>query len=118
MLPCGGLIHRNEAGLKHCMERFATITTPTSRPTDASHNTGRVRGQTPTGDDTDDDDHFYYFNGVLKKVRQNFYPYSKRQTRQKKRLENTESGVPKARNKRDAHDHLLTYIRRRSGGSN
>ncbi|KAM7392522.1 hypothetical protein PAMA_007573 [Pampus argenteus] len=85
---CRGLIHRTEAGFKHCMERFAgkTITT-TSGPSDTFQGGGvQEKRHASIRDDSsdDEDDHFYYFDGVLKRVQYNFYPYDKRQRRSKK----------------------------------
>lgn len=112
--PCRGLIHRTEAGLKHCMERFAGEMFSTSEPTDAFQDKGmQGKGHASIRDNNEDGyDHFYYFDGVLKRVQYNFYPYYKRQRRRKRSHENTESGVSIVRNKGETYENLLSYIQR------
>ncbi|KAM7368711.1 hypothetical protein PAMP_013023 [Pampus punctatissimus] len=110
---CRGLVHRTEAGLKHCMERFAGKTITTTRgPSDTFQGGGvQEKRHTSIRDDNNDDeyDHFYYFDGVLKRVWHNFYPYYKKQRRSKRSHEHTESDVPIVRN---THENLHGYIQR------
>ena len=42
-------------------------------------------------DDDDEYDHFYYFDGVLRRVHNNFYPYYRRQKGPKTSHDNTET---------------------------
>jgi len=59
----------------------------------------------------DENDHFYYLDGVLKRVWNNFYPFYNRQKHQRRSHSNTENGVTE-QNKRDSHENLLSYIKR------
>lgn len=102
---CTGLIHRTKAGWKHCKERLGGIKMFASRHP-------MVPGELQTDPIKDDDnsrrnyeenEHLYYFDGVLKRVQNNFYPHYKRET---------ESGVPAERQKRDTRENLLSYILR------
>lgn len=98
---CKGLIHRTEAGWKHCVERFAGMGSkmfPQREPTDAFKDTEEKEKE---------HDHFYYFDGVLRRVQNNFYPYYKRQ-RWRQRSHDKESSVFPVRKK----ENLLSYIQR------
>ncbi|KAM9735877.1 uncharacterized protein ACNS7B_014921 [Menidia menidia] len=82
---CRGLIHRTEAGRKHCMDRLQL---PASRSFLGNDAPDGLRDE-PTRDqqgpsivNADDSGHFYYFDGVLKRVWRSFYPYHERQRRQ------------------------------------
>lgn len=119
---CRGLIHRTEAGWKHCMERFAakgSKIVSTQETMDAFKEKGELekkdlsfRGHDDNMLNNDEYDHFYYFDGVLKRVRSNFYPYRKIQGRRKRSNDNSESSVTSKREKGDTHENLLSYIRR------
>ncbi|XP_032395417.1 uncharacterized protein LOC116704222 [Etheostoma spectabile] len=116
---CGGLIHRTAAGWKHCMERAARMRSKmfsSKEPTDAFKRTGEqeterisIRDQKDNLLNDEEHDHFYYFDGVLRRVQNNFYPYYKRQRLEKRSPEDTENSVFTVRNKRE---NLLSYIRR------
>ncbi|KAM3599463.1 uncharacterized protein V6R79_006115 [Siganus canaliculatus] len=89
-LLCRGLIHRTAAGWKHCRDRLTAMGSRMSPSgEDAFKETAEWehaslperRGDPP---DHDEYDHFYYFDGVLRRVQQNFYPYDKRQRRRKR----------------------------------
>ncbi|RVE66076.1 hypothetical protein OJAV_G00122820 [Oryzias javanicus] len=69
---CGGLIARSQSGWKHCMERLGRFSS-TEAPD--------VRRQKEGGDPRSDDgnEHFYYFDGVMKKVPVNSDPLNQRQ---------------------------------------
>ncbi|CAJ1070407.1 uncharacterized protein LOC114921302 [Xyrichtys novacula] len=100
---CRGLIHRTEAGWKHCMRRHSGAGLnifPSGGPTGVSEVTGEEQKEATTitdrrgADDNGNDeyDHFYYFDGVLKRVRNNFYPHYERQRlrrRRRRRHDNT-----------------------------
>lgn len=114
---CRGLIHRTEAGWKHCMERFAGSKMFSSRePTQpAFRDTGeqekeRTSIRDPKDNSLNDDeyDRFYYFDGVLKRVQSHFYPRYKRQMSQT----NVENRFPTVRTKESTHENLLIYINR------
>lgn len=119
---CRGLIHRTEAGWKHCVERFAGTGSKmfsSKEPMAEFKDTGQQEiKHTPTRDNKDniltDDgyDHFYYFDGVLKRVQYNFYPYYTRQRWQKRSHDNTENRDITARKTGDTHENLLSYIQR------
>ncbi|XP_034753049.1 uncharacterized protein LOC117959827 [Etheostoma cragini] len=116
---CGGLIHRTAAGWKHCLERAARMRSKmfsSKEPTDAFKRTGEqetgrisIREQKDNLLDDEDYDHFYYFDGVLRRVQNNFYPYYKRQRLKERSLEDTENSVFTVKNKRE---NLLSYMRR------
>ena len=93
---CGGLVHRTDAGWKHCVERFAGAGSKTSS------------SQERVGSDLDDDeyDHFYYLDGKLRRVQKNFYPYHRGQ-RRRSSTDDSELGV----RRRDTHENLLGFIR-------
>ncbi|KAK9532317.1 hypothetical protein VZT92_009706 [Zoarces viviparus] len=113
---CRGLVHRTEAGWKHCAERSAGTGSKRSS-TDALKDTGEqkkehVRDQDVNLLNDDQYKHFYYFDGVLRRVRHNFYPYYRRQRRQKRSPGNTENSVHRVRNRGDTQENVLAYIRR------
>lgn len=86
---CRGLIHRTEAGWKHCLERFAGVSS--GEPTkDAFKDAGEQEHATDPLND-DEYEHFYYFDGVLKRVQNNFHPYNQRQRRRKRSREDSEN---------------------------
>lgn len=114
---CRGLIHRTKAGWKHCMERFAGSKMFSSREPKqlAFRDTGEqekehtsIRDPKDNSPDDDEYDHFYYFDGVLKRVKSHFYPRYKRQMSQT----NAENSFPTARTKEATHENLLSYINR------
>ncbi|XP_061589322.1 uncharacterized protein LOC133454616 [Cololabis saira] len=107
---CGGLIQRTEAGWKHCMERFRQPASMTF-PFRAAPGAGKLekepaRNSPPSTDD--ENDHFYFFNGVLKRVQNNFYPDDKRHRRRS--FDNREEGVTREREKGDTGGNFLSYI--------
>ncbi|KAG8010539.1 hypothetical protein GBF38_009648 [Nibea albiflora] len=75
-LPKVSLIHRTEAGWKHCLERAAGISS--GEPADDAFKDPRERERTTSPVNDDEYDHFYYFDGVLKRVQQNFPPPKRR----------------------------------------
>ncbi|XP_056259669.1 uncharacterized protein LOC130186517 [Seriola aureovittata] len=102
--PCRGLIHRTEAGWKHCMERFAGAGSKliSSRETaGAFKETGELEKGHDDNLPEDDDgyERFYYFDGVLKRVQNNYYPHYKSERRGKGK-------------KGDTSENLLSYIHR------
>lgn len=113
---CTGLIDRTEAGWKRCMERFAgagsKLISSRETTTGALKETGELeKGHTSVHDDNlpaDDDDeyeHFYYFDGVLKRVQNNFYPHDKSE-----RLRGKGSHDTTERSVRKKGENLLSYI--------
>lgn len=116
---CRGLIHRTEAGWRHCVERFAGMGSKTfssREPTDAFKDTGgQEKEHTSIRDHKDellnDDeyDHFYYFDGVLRRVQNNFFPSHERKRLRKRSHGNTENSAFTVRKR---GDNLLSYIRR------
>ncbi len=116
---CRGLIHRTEAGRRHCAERFAGMgseTLSSREPTDAFKDTGEqekehtsIREHKDKLLSDDEYDHFYYFDGVLRRVQNNFFPYQKRQRRRKRSHDSAENSAFKVR---ERGENLLTYIRR------
>lgn len=110
---CRGLIHRTEAGWKHCMERFAGSKMFSSREATqpAFQDTGghtSIRDPKDSSLNDDEYDHFYYFDGVLRRVQSHFSPHYKRQMSQGN-VENSDSTV---RRKGATHENLLSYIQR------
>lgn len=88
---CGGLVARTEAGWKHCMERlgsaasrrFSSKEAPdVRRPEEAP-----LEGSDPLSDDGNE--HFYYFDGVVKKVSATFDPIIRRQRLRRSKTEKT-----------------------------
>ncbi|XP_023194472.1 uncharacterized protein LOC111609563 [Xiphophorus maculatus] len=85
---CRGLIDRTEAGWAHCLERQGR---PPPNPLSAWE-TADVRKlqKDPSGGlrqnplISDEEDHFYYFDGVLKRVQNNVRVYSRRQRRRRR----------------------------------
>lgn len=97
---CRGLTHRTEAGWKNCMERFRGLKSFSSwEPTSAFQETEEP-GSSPNDDEYH---HFYYFDGVLRRVQSHVYPYYRRQMNHA----NTENAAPT-----DAQENLLSYIKR------
>lgn len=82
---CRGLIDRTEAGWAHCLERRGG---PPPNPLSAWE-TADVRKlqKDPSGGlsqnplISDEEDHFYYFDGVLKRVQNNVRVYRRRRRR-------------------------------------
>ena len=93
---CGGLVHRTDAGWKHCVERSAGAGLKTSS------------SEERTDSDLDDDeyDHFYYLDGKLRRVQKNFYPYHRGQSRRG----STDDSEFRVR-RRDTQENLLGFIR-------
>lgn len=108
---CTGLIDRTEAGWKRCMERFAgagsKLISSRESTTGAFKETGELeKGHTSVHDD-DEYEHFYYFDGVLKRVRNNFYPHDRTERRRGKGSRDaSERSVTKK------GENLLSYIQR------
>ncbi|XP_030599164.1 uncharacterized protein LOC115789791 [Archocentrus centrarchus] len=104
---CRGLIHRTKAGLKHCIERQGGTKSEilsSGDPVDAGELQRDSIGNNDNNHLNDEEnDHFYYFDGVLKRVQNNFYPHYKRETH---------NGVPTERQKKDTRENLLSYIHR------
>lgn len=102
---CRGLIHRTEAGWKHCVERLrGSKRVSTEEPTHTIQDPGGTRDGGSLRDD--EYDHFYYLDGVLKREKSHFYPDSKRQGSQA----DTRDGVPAARTKGGTRERLFSYI--------
>lgn len=64
--PCGGLIHRTDIGRKHCVKRNAGLG---SESEDTVLTDTREQKHKDIGPEYD---HFYYFDGVLKRVQSHF----------------------------------------------
>lgn len=134
---CRGLIHRTEDGLKHCMDRLAGLRMISSIQDSMSSQDGgynansavlnevndfdRIREEGTTREHRenppdDENDHFYYFDGVLR-VKNNFYPYHKRERRRirLRKRSNDDAESVFSRKKRDIHENLLSYIRHLTG---
>ncbi len=118
---CGGLIHRTEAGWKHCVERFAGTGSKmfSSRESTDTFQDKEEQGRiSPPAQqhkenfpDDSEYDHFYYIDGVMRRVQNNFYPYYKRQRRRKRSHENTGDGVFTGTKTGNSPENLLGYIR-------
>ncbi|XP_035463692.2 uncharacterized protein LOC118284769 isoform X2 [Scophthalmus maximus] len=117
---CRGLIHRTEAGWKHCTERFAGTGSKmiSSRESmdafervvelEREHASVRDHGDSqPDDDDDDGHNHFYYFDGVLKRVKNSFHFKSRR-----RRKRSHDKIISSLRKKRDSSENLLSYIQR------
>lgn len=72
----------------------------------------RHKGNFP---DDDEYDHFYYIDGVMRRVQNNFYPYYKRQRRRKRSHENTGDSVFTGTKTGNSPENLLGYIRLAAG---
>ncbi|XP_051268133.1 uncharacterized protein LOC127370259 [Dicentrarchus labrax] len=115
---CRGLIHRTKAGWKHCVERFAGMGSkmfssmePAAAFTDTEEEeTTSIRDHKDSPLSDDEYDHFYYFDGILRRVQNNFYPDYKRQKRQKRNHDNAENNVFTMRKKGDTEN--LSFIKR------
>lgn len=85
---CRGLIDRTDAGWAHCLGRQGG---PPSNPFSAWETAdGRKLQKDPSGEISrnplisDDEGHFYYFDGVLKRVQNNARVYRRRQRRRRR----------------------------------
>jgi len=80
---CRGLTHRTVAGRRRCAERAAATGSKRSS-TDALEYTGEreeeenIRCQKDSLLNHDQRDHFYYLDGVMRRVRSNLYPFYRR----------------------------------------
>ncbi|XP_056288552.1 uncharacterized protein LOC130205307 [Pseudoliparis swirei] len=82
---CRGLTHRTVAGRRRCAERAAAMGSKRSS-TDALEYTGEweeeekehIRCQKDSLLNHDQRDHFYYLDGVMRRVRSNLYPFYRR----------------------------------------
>ncbi|KAG7499169.1 hypothetical protein JOB18_031102 [Solea senegalensis] len=101
---CRGLIHRTEAGWKHCMERSKTV----GESVDAPEGTGEPEHEVTTPvrnhGDTQEYDHFYYFDGVLKRV----------QNTMNENRQSEGRSVSSVTKKEDTGENLLSYVHRLS----
>ncbi|XP_035996611.1 uncharacterized protein LOC118564027 [Fundulus heteroclitus] len=102
---CRGLIDRTAAGWKHCEERRGAPPSRRETPDAGKPENGAKSGgnQNPL---SDEDSHFYYFNGVLKRV-DNAQFYRKRQRRSSRA---TEKGLTERQ--RQTQENLQRYIQR------
>lgn len=116
--PCRGLIHRTEAAWRRCVERYSgagSETFPSGEPADgAFKDTGeKKKGAASIREHADSDDdeyhHFYYFDGVMKRVGNNFYPRYKRQGLRRRRWENTETNIFTEEEEK-SQQNLLSHI--------
>lgn len=89
---CGGLVHRSQA--------------------DGPVETARDRLL-----DEDEDEHFYYFDGVLRRVRNNLYPRQEKERRRKGSRGDSENSVLGVRDEGDTKENFLRYIRRLTPGN-
>lgn len=99
------------------MERFAGSKMFSSRePTEpAFQDPGeqekeRTSIRNPKDNSVNDDeyDHFYYFDGVLRRVQSHFYPHYKRQMSRA----NVDNSVPSVRANGATTENLLSYLQR------
>lgn len=94
------------------MERFAgagsKLISSRETTTGAFKETGELEeGHTSAHDDDDEYEHFYYFDGVLKRVRNNFYPHDSSERRR-----GTGSRDASERSVTKKGENLLSYIQR------
>ncbi len=99
------------------MERFAGTGSKMFSSTDAFRDTGEQRHTSPAEHKEnplhdDEYDHFYYFDGVMKRVQNNFYPYYKRQKWRRRSDEKTGTSVFTDTKTGDTHENLPSYIQR------
>ncbi|KAL6096585.1 uncharacterized protein ACO6RY_05879 [Pungitius sinensis] len=109
---CGGLVHRSEAD---------GSVPPGSKmvPRDAPREAGEQARRPPRDHPLEEDEyeHFYYFDGVLRRVRNNLYPHQERERRRKGSRGDSQNSVFGVRNKGDTKENFLRYIRRRTSGN-
>lgn len=115
---CRGLIQRTEAGRKHCEQRSIRRgwNIPSSEEPMAAFRHAGLQEKDPTstrdhGDtllNDDQYDNFYYFDGVLRRVPNDY----KRQRRRKMSSDNTESSDLTVRNKGLTRENLINYVKR------
>ncbi|XP_014857183.1 PREDICTED: uncharacterized protein LOC106926650 [Poecilia mexicana] len=106
---CGGLIDRTDAGWAHCLERRGG---PPSNPLSAWETADVTKLQKgPSGGISQnplisaEEDHFYYFDGVLKRVQNNVQVYHRRQRRRRRSF--------RSRGEIERHrENLQSYIQR------
>ncbi|XP_008421719.1 uncharacterized protein LOC103473337 [Poecilia reticulata] len=106
---CRGLIDRTDAGWAHCLERRGG---PRPNPLSAWETSDVKKLQKdPSGEISqnplisDEEDHFYYFDGVLKRVQNNVRVYHRRQRRRRRSF--------RSREEQERHREILqNYIQR------
>ncbi|MEQ2267939.1 hypothetical protein XENORESO_012714 [Xenotaenia resolanae] len=110
---CSGLIDRSVAGWKHCVERRGG---PSSKPvsvwetSDAGKLEKEPMRRSKQNPLSDKDDHFYYFNGALKRVQNNVQVYYERQRRRRHSFRTTENDIKEKWEQ--PQDNLQSYIQR------